>query len=151
MRTSTLIAITLMILTGSCATTSDDWCVLSKAEGFSGIWKPDAEVIPKLISDAKIYLEGLQKDPKTDEYQKREIEKILKWWTNYRCQIVGCKIEGKKTIHLNFFMRTRGSEQEFSYWRKSLVFVSDGGAAYWQLNYDVESGRFLRFESNGYA
>ncbi|HPF15236.1 MAG TPA: hypothetical protein PLJ12_13310, partial [Planctomycetota bacterium] len=36
-------------------------------------------------------------------------------------------------------------------WLQNLVIVDDGGFWYWQIEFDPKTGRFARFDSNGYA
>src|SRR5690348_13724452 len=94
---SYLVIATVFIVFASCmARASEDWSVLSDAQGFSGVWKPEEKSIPKLLSNAKSYLENLQKSPMTDDCDLQDIKKILKRWDRYRCQIVGYRKDGKK-------------------------------------------------------
>ena len=146
-----VIVMALIVIAGCGVTTSEDWCTLSHADGFSGVWKPKTETVPRLISDAKTYLEGLQENSQTGDYQKGEIGKNLKRWNDYRCQIIGYKKDGKKMIRLNFFPKSHESKDEFPYWRKDLVLVMDGGVSFWQADYDVTTGEIIYFRLNGYA
>jgi hypothetical protein len=130
---------------------SEDWCVLPQADGFHGIWKPDDKSIPQLLSNAKSYLEKLQKDPKINAYDLQDIKNVLKRWDRYRCQIVGYQKGGRKMIHFNFFPKARGSDDRFKYWRERLVKAYDGGSSFWRVDFDVSAGAFIRFETNGIA
>ena len=63
----------------------------------------------------------------------------------YRRQYIGYAIEGKKIIYGNFFC----SEEDN--WQQEFVMVIDGGDCYFQVKYDVESGKFIYLAVNGEA
>jgi hypothetical protein len=132
-------------------TTTVDWCILSHVEGLANVWKPDAKTIPKILSNAKSYLERVHGDSKTPDYQKHETEKILAQWDRSRCQVVGYEKDGEKIIRLNFFPKFNGSDDPFKQWRTEWVSVMDGGPSFWELSFDVTTGKFLDFGANGYA
>ena len=76
----------------------------------------------------------------------------------YYRQYVGGIHKGKKKICVNFFhycflldsMRVQ-PDLPSDYWKDEPVVVDDGGAYFFQLQFDVETGTFLKLKFNGYA
>ena len=62
-------------------------------------------------------------------------------------QYVGFVRGGRRFIYLNaFFRRSLPLDR---YWREHPVVFGDGGSRYFGVEYDVEKGQLLNFESNG--
>jgi hypothetical protein len=91
-------------------------------------------------------LEFINNPNGVDDWQKSEIGKIKSNIALFKVQFIGIESEGKKRIWCNFF---RG--EGFDYWKKGIVFVLDGGFWFWQIEYDLETGTCMNFNSNGYA
>lgn len=64
----------------------------------------------------------------------------------YKRQYVGFVTEGKSLIFVNFFCETHGVD-----WQQELIFVSDGGSCYFELNYEPQSGVFSDLSIHGEA
>jgi hypothetical protein len=62
----------------------------------------------------------------------------------YKRQYIGLEREGRKFIFGNYFCEN-GDED----WRKELMFAIDGGECYFQVEFDLESGSFIRLHVNG--
>jgi hypothetical protein len=67
---------------------------------------------------------------------------------NYLRQYVGITRKGRRVVYANFFCSRSVTDPD---WRVSPVIVLDGGACYFQVEYDVETGVFSRLMVNGYA
>jgi len=67
---------------------------------------------------------------------KTQIFMILKNFSKYRVQFMGIKFDGRKVIYSNFFMY---DAEKYKNWKKKYVDVSDGGSAFWQIDYDMNS------------
>lgn len=70
----------------------------------------------------------------------------LKPLSAYKRQYVGFVAGGKSLIFMNFFCETHGID-----WQQELIFVSDGGSCYFELNYEPESGTFSDLSIHGEA
>jgi hypothetical protein len=65
---------------------------------------------------------------------------------DYNRQYSGIILDGKRTVYANFFCDSTGRD-----WRKEFIFVLDGGACFFQLKYDPNSGEFFDLQVNGEA
>jgi hypothetical protein len=70
----------------------------------------------------------------------------LKPLSDYKRQYVGFVAEGKTLIFVNFFCETHGVD-----WQRVLIFVTDGGSCYFELNYEPQSGTFSDLSIHGEA
>jgi hypothetical protein len=133
-----------------------NWAILAKGdfqgECFRGckIWKPSESGVSRIIHETRPYLEDLKSKTPSD-FKREEIPKILAQWDGYACQIVGYAKNGKKLIHLRFFHKSILSDGAFKDWQHHYYGVRDGGADFWEIEYDCEKRAFFDFESNGYA
>ena len=64
----------------------------------------------------------------------------------YQRQYIGLERGGKEIIYGNFFCDNGGVD-----WRQKFLFMIDGGECYFQVEYDVESGLFIKLRINGEA
>ncbi len=62
----------------------------------------------------------------------------------YQRQYIGLDREGRQIIYGNYFCDNMGHN-----WRQEFVFAIDGGECYFQVEYDVESGLFIKLRVNG--
>lgn len=109
-------------------------------------WIPQKEQIAAAQREVRAFLESRLRSPDVSDYTKKEIQKILSRWPNYRFQVFGKIENGRRLIHLNFAII------EEKYWmRNELLQVADGGASFWQVDFDQEARTFTRLEINGYA
>jgi len=111
-------------------------------------WTPTADQAQKALASMHSFL---SKPATTNEYQLREIKKILANSRNYRVQFVGMIRDGRKIIWCNFFPAAGEGKDEFQDWRKERVEVEDGGFYYWKIEYDPATGECSKFYPNGYA
>ncbi|HRV81217.1 MAG TPA: hypothetical protein P5218_07275 [Planctomycetota bacterium] len=87
------------------------------------------------------------------DWLRSEIPQILAHLPEYRRQYVGLvDAQGQRTILVRAFAGP-GVDGSFPNedWLQNLVIVDDGGFWYWQIEFDPKTGRFARFDSNGYA
>lgn len=66
-------------------------------------------------------------------------------FSSYHVQFVGIIVDGRKTLHCNFFP----AEDDIRHDTKTYVYVLDGGASYWRINFDTEEERCFDFDVNG--
>jgi hypothetical protein len=133
------------------------WVILTKTDlsdkrtnEFQGIWQPSESDIPHILQEARAHLEKLKKT--SSEYERGRIATILSGWDKSACQVVGHVKDGKKLVHLNFFPKDFPKDDEdCSGWQHRYIVVFDGGADFWQIDYDNEAKVFLDFWSNGDA
>ena len=92
-------------------------------------------------------------DPGRRAYVAQVINEILEHFGDYRRQYVGIIADdGARKIVANCFPAHRGSmPDEFADWRQRFVVVSDGGAAFWRIQFDVATDRYDAFDVNGEA
>jgi len=126
--------------------------------GEAALWEPDSAEIARLEKRLSEFMAGVKTPP---DYQPLH---------EYYRQYVGFVRNAKKTICVNAFHYTHvqddlkhihlnptiqklvqeGMPAE-DYWKRLPVGVSDGGAYYFQVEYDVETGTFSELAFNGHA
>jgi hypothetical protein len=110
----------------------------------SGRWTP----LPEDTQKALVAVQAFLANPgSTNNWEKREIWRILQHTKEYRVQFVGVVRDGKRFIWCNFFP-SRGNYEN---WKKDKVDVMDGGFWYWQIDYDPSTDTCLNFYSNAYG
>ena len=127
-------------------------------------WTPTPAQVAVLESGLRAALErGLERPETLDDYAREhpdfadwlrgELTRILARLDDYRRQYVGViDARGRKRILTRCFAGPAfGGGFDFERWTDEIVVVSDGGCWYWRIDYDVESGEFSDFDSNGYA
>jgi hypothetical protein len=130
----------------------------------SGYWTPSAAIIETLESRLRAALElgqrapesivsRLKDDPSRRDYVAREIGTVIAGLATCRRQYVGVVMEdgAKRVLVSGFPPAENATSDDFAYWRQGIVWVMDGGASFWQIQYNVEDGSFTEFDSNGYA
>jgi len=110
----------------------------------SGRWNPSVDEAQKALTAIQAFLETRNS---TNDWDRSDIENILKHTKEYRVQFVGIIRDGKKLIWCNFFPKEDG----FDYWKRQEVRVMDGGFWFWRIEYDPSTGKCLNFAINGYA
>jgi hypothetical protein len=80
------------------------------------------------------------------------IREILGNYSSYRRQYVGIKVAGgtRRVLVSSFPEVPEGAPDEFPSWLQRWVYVDDGGASFWRIEYDVATGTFLGFDVNGF-
>jgi hypothetical protein len=130
-----------------------DWAVLTDSDlskreceifCFQKRWNPSESDVPYVLQQARLYVETRNKTSSSSD-DREKIAGILARWDKYACQVIGYTKDGKKLIRLNFFV----PEKEFRNWRHRYVVVADGGANFWQVDYDIEAHAFLNFGYHG--
>jgi hypothetical protein len=126
----------------------------------SGCWTPGRDDIAKLEAGLRNALERGRANPESltprlaDSLQSvaGELGKILDHFGQLRRQYVGfISHQGVRRILVNSFPASESLPSEDSCWWQHVKIVDDGGFWYWRIEYDVESGLFTAFDSNGYA
>jgi hypothetical protein len=110
------------------------------------LWQPG----PADIARLEDRLPGFMRTQKTPfDYQPLH---------EYYRQYVGVSPEGKKKICVNFFhhgflLDSLRVEPDLpsDYWKYEPVHVDDGGAYFFHLQFDLETGTFTNLRFNGYA
>ena len=102
-----------------------------------GFWTPSVDDVLKLEEGIAEYLSH---NP-TQFYDQAPVWERL---DEYQRQYIGLERDGGKIIYGNFFCDNLGKD-----WRQELVAVLDGGECYFQVEYDVGSGMFIKLWVNG--
>lgn len=103
----------------------------------------------RILAKAREHLETLLASEKSDD----GLAQILAHWEFYSCQFVPYVSGGKHFVFLNFYSPRVDDDggPAPAPEPKWLVEVMDGGSAFWQIKYDVQSGRFFALMINGEA
>lgn len=115
----------------------------NKEYGPKGQWVPAKTQTSKALEAVYKFLDKKM----AQEWREKQRLVIKGQISSYYVQFLGIKIEGRKVIHCNFFR----DEDLFKRKKDSYVFVLDGGASFWRINYDIEKDKCLDFEVNGEA
>ena len=113
-----------------------------------GFWIPKDKDIKNIHITLKSALKTIHETSKLD-WDVKETKKILDHFTEYRFQVVGVIIAGKKMLFCNAFPATVIEEEDWD--PDSLYFVFDGGFWYWIIIIDPATKEVVAFSSNGYA
>jgi hypothetical protein len=100
-------------------------------------WTPE-------VTDVLAFEDGLVEFLQTSDHYA--IDTILERLPEYKRQYVGLLEDGRRVLYANFFCDTFGYD-----WGQEFVSVADGGACFFQLRYDVETGRYFDLMVNGEA
>jgi plasmid stabilization system protein ParE len=127
-------------------------------------WTPTAVDVARCESTLRKALEAAAENPELldasvkghqdrRDFVAREIRSILAHLPEYRRQYVGIiPTRGVRRILMNSFPgHGPKADDQHPRWRHEIVVVEDGGYSYWRLQYDVATGTYLEFDSNGYA
>jgi len=130
--------------------TDQNWVIITKKHaeetGVSswlvesdGFWTPSVDDILKLEGKIAGYL---SQNSSYFYHQPPVWERL----DEYQRQYVGLEREGRLIIYGNYFCNSGGVD-----WQQKLVVVIDGGECFFQVEYDVESGFFIKLLVNGEA
>jgi hypothetical protein len=76
-----------------------------------------------------------------------DVHTILRELDDYGAQFTGFIVDGHRRLRCNFFMVGDLSTDAVNRW----IIVYDGGSAFWQIDYDLDSNRCVDLWINGYA
>jgi hypothetical protein len=120
------------------------WAWLAKPP--DAFWTPALADVVKLEAGLPTYLRGraarrvaAASGPQTNPLWKRA--------PGYKRQYVGVRRRGRAVIYANFFCEASPNVD----WHREPVDVDDGGDCYFQVEYDVTTGRFDNLAVNGGA
>ena len=119
-------------ISGSILSTTNGHYVPYSSDGKTTGWTPTTEQIKKA-------------QPVILNFIKKSNKEIYNNINKYRCQYFGIIVNGKKRIYCNVFRLTKFHKN----WKTKPVIVDDGGNHYFQLEYDVVTGKCLNFSING--
>ncbi len=145
------ISILLLISLGSCNNLPEknqDWVIVTKKQSEEtgmaswlvnreGFWTPSAEDILKLEEGLAAYLS----QNSSYFFLQPPVWESLE---DYQRQYIGLERGGIQIIYGNFFCDSLGLD-----WQETFVVVEDGGDCYFQVEYNVESGFFIKLIVNG--
>jgi hypothetical protein len=118
-----------------------DHVIVSAGPGdISGYWMPTVDDVRAMESRLPGYLESLGEEPFWGE---RVWEKL----DTYHRQYEGFFIDGRAVLHTFFFCNV----WEGMDWQHERFMVDDGGACYFEVNYDLDTGEFFDLFVNGIA
>lgn len=79
-----------------------------------------------------------------DFFGKNSKEKFYKNLKKYKRQYFGILDDnGNKILLINAFCGSK------DYWLNQIIQVDDGGSCYWEINYDISSGKLMNLYING--
>ena len=104
-----------------------------------GFWTPSEEDILKLEGGLAGYL-----SQNSEQFYRQP--PVWERLDAYQRQYFGIERDGKQVIYGNYFCDNLGMD-----WRQDLVTVLDGGECFFQVEYDVEGGKFIWLMVNGEA
>ncbi|MBN1997142.1 hypothetical protein JW935_06290 [candidate division KSB1 bacterium] len=110
-------------------------------------WAPNCKHTENALIQITGFLNNIKKNT-DDEYLLESAKNILREIDQYRVQFDGIIRNGQKIIFCNFFYKDDDWDID---WQETLVEVLDGGYWYWQIEYDVETGKCINFTVNGVA
>ena len=112
----------------------------------SGFWTPTNQETTEALHAIDKYLTKLSKTRKEDmprtttqnsaALTNYQISKIRKSLWKYRVQFIGINFDSRKVIYCNFFLY---DPKKYAKWKKEYVDISEGGTAFWQIDYDINS------------
>jgi hypothetical protein len=112
--------------------------------GCDGFWTPTESDIGRVESGLRIALLS----PNCERIEDRVLQDL----DSYRRQYVGILVDGRRRILVNAFpgLEAGGTDWHY-YWRHQYVEVSDGGYRYWEIQFEVSSGKYSNCSQHGYA
>jgi hypothetical protein len=113
----------------------------------TGYWKPSAEDVALAEKAIQQFLMAAQDDPASDIHPLYHAEYILDNLETYRRQYAGIVVDGEKRIFCSAFT----DDGHFDRWMQEPVFVFDGGASFWRIEYIVPQDQCTNFDVNGEA
>jgi hypothetical protein len=113
----------------------------------SGYWEPSSDQIAVAEERINRDLVAAQDDPDPDTYRTQSAAYIVSRLGEYRRQYVGIVVEGSKRIGCNAFISDRAQPE----WVRVPILVLDGGADYWQIQYDLVMDACVGFSVHGEA
>jgi hypothetical protein len=102
-----------------------------------GYWTPAVDDILKIEENIAEYL---IQNANNFHWQPPVWERL----DEYQRQYIGLERDGQQIIYGNFFCEDGNNN-----WNKEFVFAIDGGECYFQVEFDVESGLFIKLRVNG--
>ena len=125
-----------------------NWVIVTKEKaegmGITSLLRESDDFWAPSVSDV------LKLEEKIDEYLSQNSNLFYRQppvWERldeYQRQYIGFERGGKQIIYGNYFCDSTGKN-----WRQEFVFVFDGGDCFFQVEYDVESGTFIKLWVNG--
>lgn len=100
-----------------------------------GYWTPVESDVRAFEAGLVAFLQEAAPAASPDLWQKQQ---------TYKRQYAGLIREGRRLIYASFFCDTMGEE-----WRRSPLFVADGGDCFFQLSYDAERKTYADLMING--
>lgn len=118
----------------------------------SGTWTPSRADVERLEARLPAYLrDPLRSAPRSTSPlglapTADEASSLAARLGEFRRQYFGVTVDGRRHVIVSGFPK-----DGLAYWREQLVFVFDGGCAYWRAAYDVQAEQFVGLGCNGQA
>ena len=112
-------------------------------------WTPGVELTDKAEHAVFLYLRQESQFKSENQWNNKAIPEILKQYSTYYVQFMGTVVDGRHRVLCNYFLID--SDRFAANWQREFVSVLDGGWAYWQIEYDVETGQCVNLRINGEA
>ncbi len=110
----------------------------------TGDWVPSEAEAQKALVAVDTFLNNQTRD-------KTDIKTIRENMPKTRVQFIGTTHQGKKIIWCNFFPAPYKGQDFFPDWKRKKAEMYDGGAAFWNIEYDPDTGKCMSFRVNGIA
>jgi hypothetical protein len=120
------------------------WAWLAKPP--ASFWTPALADVVKLEARLAAYLRDDRAARRAAAGSGPQKNPLWKRAPGYKRQYVGIRRRGRKVIYANFFCEAPSYD-----WHREPVDVDDGGDCYFQVEYDVDGGRFDNIAVNGGA
>ena len=115
----------------------------------SGAWIPTAAETQKAMVAIQSFLESSSSTNNLNSWEFDGLKKIRESTKENRVQFYGSIREGRKVIWCNFIpVPQSGKEDAWKSWKQNLIFGDDGGFRFWQINYDLGTGKCSNFNIN---
>jgi hypothetical protein len=106
----------------------------------SGQWTPTPGQTQRAFARIQAFLQKNQPN-------QRAVGEILADKAGYRVQFLGIQRAGKQIMVCNFFPAHHAASRDpFSFWKERQVIVRDGGAQFWQIEYELTTDRCSGFQ-----
>ncbi len=112
-------------------------------------WIPDKRIIEEFESGLLNHLVELNKNKEKDHIYYGDIEYVIKNLKNYKRQYIGMTENGKKILYCNCFIWRDSAFLRHFQWIYNRVEVMDGGPDYFDIEYEVDTNKYLPPSING--
>ena len=107
-------------------------------------WQIKEKDVKKALKAIGIFLRNEKAHENIGKYEKIQIKYISDNFNTYNVQFIPRTINGSKIIYCNFFKPA----SIYPNWKTEETLVIDGGNSFWQIEYNIETGKCSNFNVN---